>query len=183
MPQGHSSHQSGLDVDVWLRLDLPHLSEAKRESLTEIKFVDHDRFHVTSDWSDRQARMIRLAAIDHRVERIFVNPAIKQALCQRSWPDRAWLRKVRPWWGHDGHMHVRLSCPAGNSLCENQKPLPEGEGCGDEVRSWLRQSTAIVERAPGSVPPRVSKVPAACQQVLNAAGGRVAAGPASTAMD
>lgn len=183
LPQGHASHQSGLDVDVWLRLDLPNLGASARERLTEVKYVNHDAFHVSGDWSDRQARMIRLAAIDNRVERIFVNPAIKQALCVRSWQDRAWLRKVRPWYGHDGHMHVRLSCPAGSPQCENQKPLPEGEGCGDEVQSWLRQSTAIVERAPGSTPPRVSSVPATCQQVLRGPGNRVAAMSLETASD
>ena len=41
------------------------------------------------------------------VERIFVNAAIKKALCRDAGPtDRKWLNKVRPITGHDYHFHV-----------------------------------------------------------------------------
>jgi murein endopeptidase len=30
--------------------------------------------------------------------RIFVNPAIKKALCREAGAHRDWLAKVRPWW-------------------------------------------------------------------------------------
>ena len=113
MPSGHASHQIGLDADVWLRLDLPPMGRAGRERLDEIKYVDYDRMRVTEDWTDRQARMIQIAAADVRVARIFVSPAIKLAMCQRSWTDRRFLNKLRPWHGHDGHMHIRLTCPSG----------------------------------------------------------------------
>ena len=43
---------------------------------------------------------------DPLVQRIFVNAAIKKALCREAGDDRAWLEKVRPWWGHDYHFHV-----------------------------------------------------------------------------
>ena len=183
MPSGHASHQIGLDADVWLRLDLPPMGRAGRERLDEVKYVDYDRMRVTADWTDRQAKMIQIAASDPRVSRIFVNPAIKLAMCQRSWSDRGFLNKLRPWHGHDGHMHIRLNCPAGSPLCEQQAEQPEGDGCGDELMSWLDSASPAIEHPPGHRPePRVvRKMPAACAPVLNAAGTRMASLPESGA--
>lgn len=185
MPMGHASHQTGLDADIWLRLDLPPMARSGRESLEEIKFVDHDRMRVNEGWSDRQARLIQIAASDPRVARIFVNPAIKHAMCGHAWSDRAFLGKLRPWFGHDGHMHIRLSCPSGSPECEDQAPQPDGDGCGEELESWLnRPPVPALERPalPASRPtPRTANVPAACEAVLKAPGTRVAALP-STAL-
>ena len=64
-------------------------------------------------------------------------PGIKQALCARATGDRAWLNKVRPWWGHDAHFHVRLACPPGERLCRDQEAPPPGDGCGDDLAWWL----------------------------------------------
>jgi penicillin-insensitive murein endopeptidase len=174
MSFGHASHQNGLDADVWLRLDLPPIARRAREHLTEIKYVDYGQRRVSAEWTDAQARMIRIAASDPRVERIFVNPAIKQAMCRRDWPERSFLRKLRPWHGHDGHMHIRLSCPPGSPQCEGQKELPEGEGCGDEVRSWMASLAPLVERPPGQSRPRAVSLPPVCRSVLRASGTTVA---------
>ena len=60
-----------------------------------------------------------------QVARIFVHPAIKKALCQMApqvGKDTSWLGKVRPWWNHHYHFHIRLTCPPGSEGCENQKP-------------------------------------------------------------
>ncbi len=175
MSFGHASHQSGLDADVWLRLDLPPVSRKGRESLTEIKYVDYARMRVTADWSERHAQLVRIAAGDPRVARVFVNPAIKLAMCRNSWPDRAFLRKLRPWHGHDGHMHVRLRCPAGSPQCEEQAALPEGDGCGEELDSWLDSAAPAVERPAAKPRPRAVTLPPACKAVLRATGTRVAA--------
>src|SRR6202043_3766668 len=104
-------------------VDLPSMVLADRSG------VDPQRFGA------RQATLLRLAAGDARVDRIFVNPAIKRALCEQ--PDHAWLHKIRPWYGHDEHFHVRLSCPADSPDCEEQRPVPAGDGCGAELASWL----------------------------------------------
>jgi len=165
---GHASHQSGLDADVWLRLDLPPMGRNARESLDEIKYVDYDREQVTPQWSAKQSEMVRIAASDLRVNRIFVNPAIKAALCERNWPDRAWLNKVRPWHGHDGHMHVRLDCPPGSPQCEPQRELPPGDGCGEELESWLRKAVPAREIPPEKARPPSPRLPAACTAVLRA---------------
>ncbi len=184
MPSGHASHQIGLDADVWLRLDLPPMERGARERLDEIKYVDYDRMRVDADWSERQARLIQLAAGDARVARIFINPAIKRAMCDRNWPDRTFLNKLRPWYGHDGHMHIRLNCPSDSAQCEAQTPQPEGDGCGEELESWLERPVPTVETpAPASRPetPRVASLPPACQAVLRAGGTRVASLPADLA--
>lgn len=44
-----------------------------------------------------------------------------------------WLRKVRPWWGHDSHMQVRRACPEGAAGCIPQEPPPAGDSCGAEL--------------------------------------------------
>lgn len=138
---GHASHQSGLDADIWLRLGAPRLPASKRQSYNAVRavlLVDRKRLTVTPSFQWKHAELIRLAALDGRVARIFVHPAIKKSLCQRNWEtDRSWLRKVRPWWGHDSHFHVRLRCPANSTDCQNQEPPPSGDGCGPEVESWL----------------------------------------------
>ena len=58
--------------------------------------------------------MLEVAASDPVVDRIFVNPVIKRELCTHEPPGSLWLRKLRPWWGHHDHFHVRLRCPPGS---------------------------------------------------------------------
>jgi len=47
------------------------------------------------------------------VDRILVNPAIKQQFCREPGGVRGWLHLTRPWHGHAAHMHIRSPCPAG----------------------------------------------------------------------
>ncbi|CAK0765775.1 Penicillin-insensitive murein endopeptidase [Azospirillaceae bacterium] len=166
MPKGHASHQNGIDVDFWLRLDLARLPRSQRESLQEIIMTEGDnppRVRLGA-WTEAQATLIRLATEDPRVSRIFLNPALKKALCERAGDDRAWLRLVRPWWGHNGHMHVRLRCPADSPECESQPPLPPGDGCGEELDSWLKPQPPQPDRPPR--PPAPQKImPMACRAI------------------
>ena len=168
---GHASHQSGLDVDIWLRLDLPPLPRDRRDSLSETNLVSGASHRVMRPgWTDAHARLLRLAAADPRVDRIFVNPAIKYELCRKAGGDRAWLRLIRPWYGHHDHFHVRLSCPADSPLCEPQRPLPEGDGCGDELISWMPEAHPPLPKPAGrhSTPPDPD-LPPACYRVIVAA--------------
>ena len=71
------------------------------------------------------------------MSRIFVFPGAKVAMCDAETGDRAYLRKIRPWYGHHYHFHVRLNCPAGASGCRNQDPPPAGDGCAD-ARQWVQ---------------------------------------------
>jgi penicillin-insensitive murein DD-endopeptidase len=138
---GHASHQTGLDVDVWYaypqRALHRRLSLADREGLQAEDVVDARRQAIVPRWSKRVARLVRLAATDARVDRVFVNPAIKRALCEQSGADRGWLQKVRPWYGHADHLHARLACLPSDADCKSQAPLADGDGC-DKLGTWLK---------------------------------------------
>ena len=140
MRTGHRSHQIGLDIDIWLRPgEARALSRAERERMSSHVVVRRDRKGVNKYWTPRHAEVLRAAARDDAVARIFVNAAIKQALCtsEAASTDRRWLRKIRPWWGHDAHFHVRLNCPAGSTACEPQPPVAPGDGCDDTLAWWF----------------------------------------------
>ena len=162
---GHRSHQTGLDADIWLRLDLPRMQRAARDDLDAVVMVDHKHLRPATYWTSRQAELVRLAATDPRVARIFVHPVIKQALCDTAGEDRAWLRNVRPWYRHDAHFHVRLNCPESDRSCEPQLAPPPGDGCGAELSSWienLRNPKPSGSRPKEPPPP----LPSACQALL-----------------
>ncbi|HSV29645.1 MAG TPA: penicillin-insensitive murein endopeptidase, partial [Candidatus Omnitrophota bacterium] len=135
MAYGHGSHQTGLDVDVWFRLEQAPLPPEERERPSGVSMVKANAVNG-STWSAAHLRLLEIAATTPEVDRIFVNPAIKAAACREATGDRAWLGKLRPWWGHDEHFHVRLACPAGDAGCVPQAPVPEGDGCGGELASW-----------------------------------------------
>jgi penicillin-insensitive murein DD-endopeptidase len=174
MLTGHSSHQVGLDADIWLT-PMPDrtLSHEEREFMSATEIVREDRLDVdTSVWTHAHTELIRTAAEDPDVERIFVNAAIKKALCREAGSDRGWLAKVRPWWGHDYHFHVRIYCPADSPECKPQ-PAPEpGDGCGHELDYWF--SEAVLHPPPPTEPPKpragltMANLPPACRQVLMA---------------
>ncbi|MGA6962480.1 MAG: penicillin-insensitive murein endopeptidase, partial [Xanthobacteraceae bacterium] len=67
-----------------------------------------------------------------------VNPAIKKALRRGAGRDRAWLSKVRPWYGHDYQFHVRIVCPADSPNCTSESPIVTGDGrSGRELDRWF----------------------------------------------
>jgi penicillin-insensitive murein endopeptidase len=178
MLTGHASHQIGLDADLWLTpMPKDRLDRDERENMPAVNMARPDWRDVDAKhWTPAHTRLIRAAASDARVERIFVNPALKVALCRESGDDRAWLGKVRPIWGHNYHFHVRMSCPAGMAGCSGQEPPDFGDGCGTELTGWIeRQRKAIFAppKPPRTGPPpkpkppmSVDALPAECRQVL-----------------
>ena len=128
MITGHASHQVGLDADVWLTPMPDHrLSREEREDMSAVMMVRPDRLDIDPHvWTPGHLAVIRDAAREPRVQRIFVNAAIKKALCREAKGDRSWLSKVRPFWGHDYHFHIRISCPAGSKQCEPQPAAKRG---------------------------------------------------------
>jgi penicillin-insensitive murein endopeptidase len=172
MITGHASHQVGLDADIWLTPMPNHeLTRSEREDMSATMMVRDDRRDIDPKVWTNQLAVIRSAAVDPAVERIFVNAAIKKALCRQASGDRHWLDKVRPWWGHDYHFHVRIKCPADSPTCKPQPPVKDDEGCGKELDYWFKES--VLHPKPPPVAPKphfltMAQLPAACRVVLKA---------------
>ena len=168
LPWGHASHQTGLDVDIWLDLrPKPRTPLSAREELTIPSLVRADGDAVDpARWTNRHATLIRLAAEAPGVDRVLVNPAIKRRLCEDH-RGEAWLRRVRPWRGHDSHMHVRLRCPADSPDCADIAPPPPGDGC-DATLDWWFTAEARRPPVPPARPGPPPRMPMACAAVLNA---------------
>ncbi|MCG6942025.1 MAG: penicillin-insensitive murein endopeptidase [Thiohalocapsa sp.] len=166
MNSSHVSHQNGLDVDVWLTLvDSPAGAvRAAPEGQDPPSMVTPDGLELSSRFGPDQLFLIRTAAAEPTVDRILVNPGIKRALCRME-HNAAWLRKLRPWWGHDAHMHVRLKCPPGSPHCQQQAPVPAGSGCGAELAWWFSPE-ARTPTASSSKPRARPRPPAQCQVLL-----------------
>jgi penicillin-insensitive murein endopeptidase len=172
MSSSHASHQSGIDVDVWFTLDsaLTENAGAKRSDVPAPSFTNETGTKLKhSFWKKENARVLEFSASLPTVDRIFVNPQIKNELCRTVPPNnRAWLRKIRPWWGHADHLHMRLACPIGSPECKPQTPLPSGDGCGPPLDWWLRLKNTM----PGhnANPPRVAprlRLPRSCDKLLS----------------
>ena len=99
-----------------------------------------------------------------------MHPAIKRVLCERAGTDRSWLSKVRPWWGHYYHFHVRIACPAGDPYCQGQSPVSRGDDCGTELDDWFKKLRQAERQSPGPAPTKPSltltDLPPQCRTVL-----------------
>lgn len=172
MSSGHASHQIGLDADIWMlpatRLDL---TQSQRENVSSISMQRANGAYVNNSWSAAHHEILRAAAKDKRVARIFVFPGAKVQMCNDERGNRDWLRKVRPWWGHHYHFHVRLACPRGAQGCANQDAPPPGDGCA-EAQQWVNNilnPPPPDPNAPKSKPRReytLSDLPQQCATVL-----------------
>jgi penicillin-insensitive murein endopeptidase len=167
MITGHASHQIGLDADVWLT-PMPdrRLSRAEREEMSAVDMVRPDRLDVDpSVWTPKHAALIKAVSKQPEVARIFVNAAIKKALCRDAGGDRGWLTKVRPMFGHNYHFHIRLSCAATGEPCEDQAPPPPGDGC-NELEPWFAEK--MIHPRPGRPRPpmTMAQLPPECRRVL-----------------
>lgn len=144
MSSGHTSHQIGLDADIWM---LPPasltLTTQERENISSLVVRSDDQKSVTSSWTPAHAEVLKIAASDKRVDRIFVAAAVKIEMCRTATrADRKWLQKIRPIYGHESHFHVRLKCPKGARYCETQTPTVSelsngGDGCDDTLTWWV----------------------------------------------
>ncbi len=138
MTSGHRSHQLGLDIDIWmLPGDNMRLSRNARENISSVSLRRSNGAYVNSNWTKQHHAVLREAAKDKRVARIFVFPGAKVQMCDDEKGNKSYLRKIRPWWGHHYHFHVRLKCPRGSSGCVNQDAPPKGDGCA-EARQWVK---------------------------------------------
>ncbi len=172
-PSGHKSHQTGLDADLWFwypaAASASALPAAHTEKLAPRSLVQNADQRPTRFFTPRVHTLVRRAASDPRVDRIFVHPVIKRELCTHARSERQWLRKVRPWWGHDAHFHVRLRCPDSSADCIDQAEVPAGDGC--DALAWWFDAKAQADRKKGRRRYRkgmgsAASMPAPCNRMI-----------------
>jgi len=184
MLSGHASHQVGLDADVWLT-PMPDrkLSAREREEISATSMLRKDTLYVDDRvWTPAHARLLMRAASYPEVERIFIHPGIKKKICDTWQGDRSAMGKLRPYYGHHYHFHIRMKCPPGVSGCRSQNPPPSGTGCDASLAWWFTDEPwAPAEPKKDDKPKpekreiRLSDLPAACARVADAAGPASAA--------
>ena len=175
----HRSHQTGLDADIWYiapdEAKLKNLDLLSRENLTAKKLVlAGDEKLDLKLWQPGHEQLLQWVSNQIQVERVFVNPAIKSALClKRKKQDRKWLSKIRPWWGHDDHFHIRLKCPADNPYCQAQKAVPVGDGCDVTLDWWFSDEAKQLDLEQKQLainamlyPPEIPVLPERCLELL-----------------
>jgi penicillin-insensitive murein DD-endopeptidase len=168
MLTGHASHQLGLDADVWLTpMPRERLSRIDREEMSAVNMVREDRLDIDpAVWTPAHAALLKAVSRERDVTRIFVNPAIKKALCREAGPDRAWLSKIRPMFGHNYHFHIRMACPPGEAGCSDQDPPPGGDGCGPELAGWFTEEMRFPKPGKPRPPMTMAALPPECRRVL-----------------
>ena len=146
MLTGHASHQIGLDADIWLTPMPDHtLSRASARRCRR------------STWSGRTAsrsipRIGRRAGGRHQGRgrgaggRTHLRQRRDQESAVRDRRGRAVDEQGAPLWGHNYHFHVRIVCPAGDTACQPQDPVPPGDGC-DKSLDWWFTEEALHPRA------------------------------------
>ena len=150
MLTGHASHQVGLDADIWLT-PMPdrELTREEREEMSATNVVAEERKDVDPEmWTPAHLKVIRPAAQDPQVERIFVNAAIKKALCREAGGDRAWLQQSAAVLG------PRLSFPHSHPLPGRQPGMHAAAAAAGRGR--LRQGARLVVHPSDPAPQAVA---------------------------
>lgn len=166
---GHRSHQTGLDVDIWFTLSpvasARKLDANERETWGAASVLSDQSDAIDEkQWTTEHEKVLEAAARMPEVDRIFVNPSVKRLLCTRK-TNHDWLTKIRPWWKHDDHFHVRLKCPDNSKDCTSQTPLPQGDGCDASLAYWFSEEAKHPKKS--SPKPSASRLPAECNSVLS----------------
>ncbi|MCB1434901.1 MAG: penicillin-insensitive murein endopeptidase [Alphaproteobacteria bacterium] len=177
MTSGHASHQVGLDADIWLT-PMPNrtLTRKERENISATLVVKDRKTMDYKVWTEAHARLLKRAASYPEVERIFVHPPIKAELCKWATGDKSWLAKIRPYYGHNYHFHIRIKCPKSSPTCKPQSaPAPkDGTGCGEELAYWMgdipwkpKKKPDPNAKPPKPAPPMtLAALPAECRAVV-----------------
>lgn len=181
MLTGHASHQVGLDADIWLtKMPDRTLSREERRDTSAISVLEKGKLTVDPNiWTPQHAKLLARAASYNSVERLFVHPGIKKAMCETYGDQPAnnpWMIKIRPYYGHHYHFHIRMKCPANSPNCRRQDPVPSsGNGC-DASLAWWFTDEPWTPKKPSKTPTKpvkkrvvtVADLPKECTAVLNA---------------
>ena len=172
MTSGHASHQIGLDADIWFT-PMPgrRLSGQERETISAVSMIRPGTLQVDNRlWTKAHTAILKAAASQPQIERILVHPGIKKKLCDTVTGDRSWLGKVRPFWGHDAHFHIRIGCQPGSPDCKKQAAVPAGDGCDKSLAWWFTEEPWRPNENPDAPKARdtmtMAALPAACRAVL-----------------
>lgn len=142
MLTGHNSHQNGLDVDIWFQM-------TKTNEALSFQTLETKEMKSIPKLEEDQIKLIKYFASQDLVERIFINPNFKKKLCEDTTSLRLTFdeqRKMRAWWGHDDHIHVRMKCPSDSPNCIPQKPIPDGDGCGEDLNWWFTKEAMLSDK-------------------------------------
>jgi penicillin-insensitive murein DD-endopeptidase len=172
MLTGHLSHQIGLDADIWFTpMPDERLTYRQREEMSAYSVLAPGSLYVDdSRWSKAHENLLRDAAGFSQVQRILVHPGVKKKLCDTVKGDRSWLAKIRPYYGHDYHFHIRIRCQDGSPDCQTQNAVGTDIGCDKSLNWWF--NTALKPKT-GKPPAKkreivMSDLPATCRGVLEA---------------
>ncbi|TAN09201.1 MAG: penicillin-insensitive murein endopeptidase [Rhizobiaceae bacterium] len=171
MSTGHASHQIGLDADIWYwPMPKGGMSETAADRRADPSVLKKGTLEVDPHlWTPQRTALLKLVASYPQIERVLVHPGIKKELCETVKGDRSWLRKIRPFWGHDDHFHIRIGCQPGSPECKEQAAVPHDDGCGKPLAWWF---TAEPWRPAKHPKPKARDVmtmaalPKACRAVL-----------------
>jgi penicillin-insensitive murein DD-endopeptidase len=175
LPSGHTSHQVGLDVDIWYK-PMPHriLTTEERNEMPPTFMIAENGLEVNKNWTPADAAFLRTVAEQPEVERVLVNAAVKKKMCELEGKHHyEWMAKLRPWYFHTSHIHVRLKCPVGSPHCRHQPSVPAGDGCAKkDLAYWFsKRALSVKPETPTQKmehPITMARLPDACRQVLNA---------------
>lgn len=140
---GHNSHQTGLDVDIWFKTIKKNriLDLAERETINAPTFLISREKVDEEKWGREHWEILKILSEGEEVQRIFINPAIKKLLClkKKNMFTVNEMAKIRPWYRHDDHFHVRLRCPKNSANCTHQKDPILKDGCDEELDWWFTE--------------------------------------------
>ncbi|MEZ5872753.1 MAG: penicillin-insensitive murein endopeptidase [Nitratireductor sp.] len=181
MLTGHASHQIGLDADIWFTpMPDQRMTYKEREETSAISVLKANSNYVDdARWKPHFTSLLRDAASYSQVERILVHPGVKKKLCDTVKGDRSWLSKIRPYYGHHYHFHLRIKCPQGSGNCKPQAEVAQGEGCDKSLSWWFDVALAPKkakkpdknQKPEKPKKPRyltLSQMPSQCATILNA---------------
>lgn len=130
----HKSHQNGLDVDIAFYFKSDADSAASESAIKNGS--------PRADWMmAQQWELFKYVTSSKFVNRIFIHPALKKALCQnaikkgelqrdsKSGIAYETLRRLRPESGHYNHFHMRIECSESQIRCRTLAPPPAQTGC------------------------------------------------------
>ena len=182
MPYGHQSHQTGLDVDIWLTPPKSlTLTKKERDKIKAVSVRKKNLKEVNNNWTLNHAKILKAAASDNRVDRIFINAPAKIWMCENMEGSKKWLQKIRPIWGHHSHFHVRLKCPKASPECVKQKPTvtqisKSPTGCDETLYWWVTKALEppdpnkkkkIIKKKKGARDYTMNDLPKMCLNIIH----------------